>query len=106
MDEQLRQHREQFRSWDVVSSKEATGHQMLGCQWVFKYKTDKHNRLQKCKSRLVVCGNQQQQHDLLTRATTLAATFLRVLLALTAKFDLETLQLDAVNAFVLKKTYY
>ena len=73
---------------------------MLGCQWVFKYKTDKHNRLQKCKSRLVVCGNQQRQHDLPTRATTLAATSLRVLLALTAKFDLETLQLNAVNAFV------
>ena len=100
MDEQLRQHREQFKSWDVVSSEEATGHQVLGCQWVFKYKTDKHNRLQKCKSRLVVCGNQQRQHDLPTRATTLAATSLRVLLALTAKFDLETLQLDAVNAFV------
>ena len=100
MDEQLRQHREQFKSWDVVSSKEATGHQMLGCQWVFKYKTNKHNRLQKCKSRLVVCRNQQRQHDLLTRATTLAATSLRVLLALMAKFNLETLQLDAVNAFV------
>ena len=100
MDEQLRQHREQFKSWDVVSSREATGHQMLGCQWVFKYKTNKHNRLQKCKSRLVVCGNQQRQHDLPTRATTLAATSLRVLLALTAKFDLKTLQLNAVNAFV------
>ena len=67
---------------------------------MFKYKTDKHNRLQKCKSRLVVCGNQQRQHDLPIRATTLAATSLQVLLALTAKFDLETLQLDAVNAFV------
>ena len=100
MDEQLRPHRKQFKSRDVVSSKEATGHQVLGCQWVFKYKTDKHNRLQKCKSRLVVCGNQQRQHDLPTRATTLAATSLCVLLALTAKFDLETLQLDAVNAFV------
>ena len=103
MDKQLRQHREQFKSWDVVSSKEATSHQVLGCQWVFKYKTDKHNRLQKCKSRLVVCGNQQRQHDLPTRATTLAATSLRVLLALTAKFNLETLQLDAVNAFVHAK---
>ena len=26
MDDQIRQHREQFRSWEVVSSKEATGH--------------------------------------------------------------------------------
>lgn len=73
---------------------------MLGCQWVFKYKTDKHGRLQKCKARLVVCENQQKHHNLSTRATTLAITLLRVLLAVVAKFDLETLQLDAVNAFV------
>ena len=67
---------------------------------MFKYKTNKHNRLQKCKSRLVVCRNQQRQHNLPTRATTLAVTSLCVLLVLTAKFDLKTLQLDAVNAFV------
>ena len=48
----------------------------------------------------MVCGNQQKRHDLPTRATTLAITSLRVLLAVVAKFDLETLQLDAVNAFV------
>ncbi len=48
----------------------------------------------------MVCGNQQKRHDLPTRATTLATTSLRVLLAVVAKFDLETLQLDAVNAFV------
>ena len=48
----------------------------------------------------MVCGNQQKRHDLPTRATTLAITSLRVLLSLVAKFDLETLQLDAVNAFV------
>ena len=61
---------------------------------------DKHGRIQKCKARLVLCGNQQKRHVLLTRDTTLAITFLRVFLALVAKFDLETLQLDAVNAFV------
>ena len=48
----------------------------------------------------MVCGNQQREHDLPTRATTLATTSLRVLLAIAAKFDLETLQLDAINAFV------
>ena len=100
MEGQINQHRTQFNSWDIVSSKEASGHQVLGCQWIFKYKTDKHNRLQKCKARLVVCDNQQHEHNLPTQATTLAITSLRVLLAITAKFDLETLQLDAVNAFV------
>jgi hypothetical protein len=34
------------------------------------------------------------------RATTLATTSFRVLLATAAKFDLETLQLDALNTFV------
>ena len=100
MEEHLRQHKHQFKSWSVVNSQEATGHQVLGCQWVFVYKTDKHGSSQKCKARLVVCGNQQRKCDLPTRATTLATTSLRVLLALIAKFDLETIQLDAVNAFV------
>ena len=68
--------------------------------WVFVYKIDKHRRITKCKARLVVCGNQQRECDLPTRATTLATTSLQVLLATVAKFDLETLQLDALNTFV------
>jgi hypothetical protein len=48
----------------------------------------------------VVCGNQQESGDLPTRATILAATFFRTLMAVVAKFDLETIQLDAINAFV------
>lgn len=39
-------------------------------------------------------------HDLPTQATTLAITSLYILLAVIAKFDLETLQLDTVNAFI------
>jgi hypothetical protein len=34
------------------------------------------------------------------RATTLASTTFRTLMAITAKFDLETTQIDAVNVFV------
>jgi hypothetical protein len=67
---------------------------------VFKYKLDKHKNLQKCKARLVVCENQQAAKDLLTRATTLASTTFRTLMAITTYFDLETRQLDAINAFV------
>jgi hypothetical protein len=48
----------------------------------------------------VVCGNQQESGNLPTRATILAATFFRTLIAVVAKFDLETIQLDAINAFV------
>jgi hypothetical protein len=67
---------------------------------VFKYKLDKHRNLQKYKARLVVCGNQQAAGDLLTTATTLASTTFCTLMAMTARFDLKTRQLDAVNAFV------
>ena len=100
MEKHINEHVNIFKSWSVVDKTEAKGHQILGCQWVFTYKTDKHNRLMKCKARLVVCGNQQKECDLPTRATTLATTSLRALLAIVAKFDLETVQLDAVNAFV------
>jgi hypothetical protein len=68
--------------------------------WVFKYKLDKHKNLQKCKARLVVCGNQQAAGDLPIRATTLASTTFCTLMAMTARFNLETRQLDAINAFV------
>lgn len=100
MRKHLREHEEVFKSWKERDRSEAKGHQILGCHWVFVYKMDKHGRLQRCKSRLVVRGDQQAECDLPTRATTLATTSLRVLLAIIAKFDLETLQLDAVNAFV------
>lgn len=58
---------------------------------------------------LVVCDNQQKQQNLPTRVITLAITSLRVFLAVVAKLDLETLQLDAVNAFIhatLDKTVF
>ena len=100
MEKHINEHVNQFKSWTVVDHKEAKGHQVIGCQWTLVYKTDKHGRLLKCKARLVALGNQQRQCDIPTRATTLAMTSLRVLLAMVAKFDLETLQLDAVNAFV------
>jgi hypothetical protein len=68
--------------------------------WVFIYKTDKHGMLQRCKAKLVVCGNQQEPGNLPTKATTLAATSFRTLMVIMAKFDLEIIQLDAINAFV------
>src|SRR6266436_2742762 len=100
MEGHIKEHVNLFKSWTEVAKLEVKGRQILGCQWVYVYKTDKHRKITKCKARLVVCGNQQKECDLPTRATTLATTSLRVLLATVAKFDLETLQLDALNAFV------
>jgi len=61
---------------------------------------DKHRFLQKCKACLVVYRNQQAPGDLPIRATILASTTFRTLMAITTKFDLEMTQIDVVNAFV------
>jgi Reverse transcriptase (RNA-dependent DNA polymerase) len=66
---------------------------------MYVYKTDKHGYPQKVKARLVVWGH-RQQNGLPTRATTLASTTFRNLMAITAKYDLETQQMDALNTFV------
>ncbi|KAM4058347.1 reverse transcriptase (RNA-dependent DNA polymerase) [Hirsutella rhossiliensis] len=88
-------------SFDEVFWTKAAGKQVLGCKWVFIYKTDKHGNLQKCKARLVVCGNQQEKGDLPTRATTLAGMSFRTLMAIAAEHDLELEQMDAVNALFM-----
>ncbi|KAM4061940.1 Integrase, catalytic core [Hirsutella rhossiliensis] len=44
---------EEMGSFLEVPWKRAAGKQILGCKWVFIYKTDKHGILQKCKARLV-----------------------------------------------------
>ena len=91
---------EQMKSFIETDKIHAKGQRVLSSMWVFVYKTNKHGFLQKCKARLVVCGNQQARGDLPTRATTLASTAFRTLMAIIAKFDLKTVQMDAVNAFV------
>jgi hypothetical protein len=68
--------------------------------WTFVYKMDKHRYLQRCKAQLVVCRNQQEKGNLPTRATTLASMAFWTLIGITVKFDLETVQIDTVNAFV------
>ncbi len=90
----------QMQSFYEVDKKHAKGQRVIHSMWVFIYKTDKHGFLQKCKARLVICGNQQAPGDLPTRATTLASMAFRALMAIVAKFDLEAIQMDAVNAFV------
>lgn len=86
--------------WKEVSYKKVEVYKEVECKWVFKYKTDKNRNWQKYKARLVICNNQQQNYDFSTRATTLAITFLYILLAIAVKFDLKTLQIDIVNPFV------
>ncbi|KAJ3454849.1 hypothetical protein MRS44_013449 [Fusarium solani] len=98
----LRSH-DEMRSWTEISRQDlrARGNQILDCMWVYVYKFDKHGRFQKCKARLVVRGDQQVKsvHEE-TYAATLAGRSFRTLMAIAARFDLELIQYDAVNAFV------
>ena len=101
----LQSHRE-MKSWSEVPTApvKATGHQILDCMWVYTYKFDKHHRLQKCKARLVVRGDQQRHlTSQETYAATLAGRSFRMLMAIAARFDLELIQHDVTNAFVHAK---
>ncbi|KAH7471650.1 hypothetical protein FOMA001_g13746 [Fusarium oxysporum f. sp. matthiolae] len=105
----LESHKE-MRSWREVQREEAAGKELLDCMWVYVYKFDKHGWFTKCKARLVVRGDQQAKstHED-TYASTLAGRSFRTLMAIAARFDLELLQYDVVNAFVnaeLKQDVY
>lgn len=67
--------------------------------WVYKYKFDNDGYLVKFKARLCVRGDLQVNTNDNYAATVAARTF-RALMAITAAFDLEIYQLDAVNAFL------
>jgi hypothetical protein len=73
---------------------------VIPLMWVFTYKFDDNGYLVKYKARLVVRGDLQRYsiHDE-TYAATLASKTFRALMAITAYFDLDTEQLDAINAF-------
>lgn len=76
------------------------GKQIIPLTWVFKYKFDKFRKIAKFKARICIRGDLQEGLNLEMRAATLAVRIFRMMMALAAVFDLEIVQLDAVNAFV------
>ena len=66
---------------------------------MFKYKFNNEGLIIKFKARICVRGDLQFWNNEDTYAATLAARSFRLLIALTAKFNLESRQLDTVNAF-------
>lgn len=90
-------------SWTEISARDRciAGHKILDCRWVYVYKFDKRGRFVKAKARLVVRGDQQPKNAAESNyAATLAGRSFRTLIAIAARFDLELIQYDAVNAFV------
>jgi hypothetical protein len=90
---------EKMGTWMEVDRPDR-GQQVLDCMWVYVYKLDKHGYLLKCKARLVIRGDQEAKDGEDNYAATLAGRSFRTLMAMVTKFDLETAQYDAVNAFV------
>lgn len=72
----------------------------LPLRWVYDYKFNEDGYLMKFKARICVRGDLQEMSFDDTRAATLAAKSFRTMMSITAQFDLETHQLDAVNAFL------
>jgi len=100
MEEHMASHRE-MGSFEECSPQKANNHQILACMWVFTYKFDKVGYLLKVKARLVVRGDQQRKGAVEnTYASTLAGKSFRTLITIAARFDMELIQYDVVNAFV------
>ncbi|KAF5203380.1 Reverse transcriptase family protein, partial [Thalictrum thalictroides] len=68
-------------------------------KWVFTYKFDEAGYLLKFKARICVRGDLQAKSEEDNYAATLAFQIFRLLVAIITYFDLETIQVDAVNAF-------
>jgi hypothetical protein len=84
-------------------------HQIIPMRWVFAYKSDESGYLTRFKARLCVRGDAQVPDDQDARTSTLAARTFRTLIAIITRFDLETFQMDVVNAFLnstLKEKVY
>lgn len=77
-----------------------TGKQVIPVKWVFTYKFDQEGYLSRFKARLCARGDLQIMSREDTYAATLTARSFRALMAISAIFDLDAFQYDAINAFV------
>jgi hypothetical protein len=86
-------------TWELVDQS-STNTRPLPLKWVFTYKYDTDGYLDRYKARICVRGDLQPTSDKDSYAATLAAKVFRSLMAIAARFDLEAVQIDAVNAFI------
>ncbi|KAM1998218.1 hypothetical protein EV2_005744 [Malus domestica] len=74
----------------------------IGCKWVFKTKHDSQGRIERHKARLVAKGFTQKEgldyHETFSPFSTKDS--LRIIMALTARFNLELHQMDVKTAFL------
>jgi hypothetical protein len=89
-------------TWRLIDRCKTNG-RILPLKWVFSYKTDENNNLVRCKARICVRGDLQDDTLGETYAATLATKSFRTIMATAARFDLECDQYDVVNAFLNSK---
>lgn len=87
-------------TFDVVNRPTDLAQKVLPLIWVFTYKLDANGFLIKAKARICVRGDLQMLNAEEKYSATLAAKTGRLIFALVAGFDLESRQLDAINAFL------
>jgi Reverse transcriptase (RNA-dependent DNA polymerase) len=88
-------------TFKMVETPQAT--HIMPLKWVFHYKFDTDGYLLKYKTRICARGDLQRLVLTDTYAATLAAKTFRIMMAITAFFDLDADQLDAVTAFLNSK---
>lgn len=90
------------RTWAMIRKEaaEIDNTQLLPLKWVFTYKFDEDGFLLKCKARICVRGDLQDEGLDDTYAATLAAKSFRVAMSIAARFNLEVKQFDVTNAFL------
>jgi hypothetical protein len=87
-------------TFELVNRPNDVSKEVLPLLWVFTYKTDADSYLIKTKARICVRGDLQTLSNEEKRAATLAARTGKLMFALTAAFDMDTRQMDAINAFL------
>lgn len=88
------------KTWDLCDL--PPNRKALGCKWVFKEKKDAEGNVVRHKARLVIQGFLRRKGIDYeeTYSPVIRYNSIRLLLALAAKFDLDTEQMDAITAFI------
>jgi hypothetical protein len=87
-------------AFQVVSKADISKSGVLPLTWIFEYKFDHNGYLARYKARICVRGDLQPMSEQETYAATVKMKIFRLILALTAAFDLDTWHADVTNAFL------